>query len=67
LLLDPSVKFRQADGFDPDWKTSFYGQNYIPLLLIKDKYDPSQMLYGATAVGGDRWAQQPDGHLCRVY
>jgi hypothetical protein len=56
----------QADGFDPDWKTDFYGPNYAKLLAIKDKYDPEHMLYGSTAVGGDRWSQQQDGRLCRV-
>lgn len=54
----------QADPFEPDFKTAFYGANYAKLLAIKDKYDPDQMLYGATAVGGDRWAQQADGRLC---
>ncbi|EJD50432.1 FAD binding domain protein [Auricularia subglabra TFB-10046 SS5] len=56
----------EADGSDPDWRRDFYGQNYRRLLAVKDKYDPDQILYGATAVGGDRWVQRPDGHLCRV-
>jgi hypothetical protein len=56
----------QADGFDPDWKAAFYGSNYARLLSIKNKYDPDQILYGATAVGGDRWVERPDGHLCRA-
>ncbi|KAF5352996.1 hypothetical protein D9758_007905 [Tetrapyrgos nigripes] len=56
----------QADSDEPNWQHAFYGENYDQLLEIKDKYDPDQMLYGSTAVGGDRWAEDEDGRLCRV-
>ncbi|KAK0190215.1 FAD binding domain protein [Armillaria mellea] len=55
----------EADAFDPDWKNTFYGSNYQKLLHIKDTWDPDQLLYGSTAVGGDRWVRQEDGRLCR--
>ncbi|KAF5353331.1 hypothetical protein D9756_007823 [Leucocoprinus leucothites] len=64
LAPDSGAYLNEADPFEPDFKTAFYGVNYAKLLAIKDKYDPDQVLYGATAVGGDRWAQQPDGRLC---
>ena len=52
---------------DPDFKDAFYGPNYDRLLSIKDKWDPDGVLYGATAVGGDRWREDAeDGRLCRV-
>ena len=56
----------EADPFDPDWKTTFYGCNYNKLLAIKDDYDPDQLLYGSTAVGGDRWTEDAQGRLCPV-
>jgi hypothetical protein len=34
--------------------------------VIKDHYDPEQLLYGSTAVGGDRWMEVDDGRLCPV-
>ncbi|KAL0572749.1 hypothetical protein V5O48_009213 [Marasmius crinis-equi] len=46
----------EADLFEPDFKDAFYGSNYDRLLSIKDKWDPNQVLYGYTAVGGDRWS-----------
>ncbi|KAK0432921.1 FAD binding domain protein [Armillaria borealis] len=54
----------EADIFDPDWKNTFYGSNYQKLLHVKDTWDPDQLLYGSTAVGGDRWVRHDDGRLC---
>jgi hypothetical protein len=65
-LALPLILILQADPFDPDWKATFYGSNYDKLLAIKDKWDPDQMLYGTTAVGGDRWTQASDGRLCKA-
>ncbi|KAG7094810.1 hypothetical protein E1B28_005623 [Marasmius oreades] len=56
----------EADPNDPDFKETFYGSNYDRLLAIKDKWDPEQILYGTTAVGGDRWYQTDEGRLCRA-
>lgn len=56
----------QADFSDPDWKDTFFGSNYPKLLRIKDKWDPDQLMYGSTAVGGDRWVERLDGRLCRT-
>jgi len=64
LTPNGGAYLNEADPFEPDFKTAFYGVNYAKLLAIKDKYDPGQILYGATAVGGDRWVQEPDGRLC---
>lgn len=51
---------------EPDFKQAFYGVNYERLLKIKDKYDPDQLLYGSTAVGGDRWKEGSAGRLCKT-
>jgi len=63
---DSGAYMSEADPFDPDWKATFYGSNYDKLLAIKDKWDPDEMLYGSTAVGGDRWTQAADGRLCKA-
>jgi len=56
----------EADTDEPDWQYAFYGSHYPQLLKIKDKWDPDGMLYGSTAVGGDRWFEDQDRRLCRV-
>ncbi|KAL0060963.1 hypothetical protein AAF712_012227 [Marasmius tenuissimus] len=56
----------EGDLFEPHFKDAFYGTNYGRLLIIKDKWDPDQILYGSTAVGGDRWREDEDGRLCRA-
>ncbi|KAK7453948.1 hypothetical protein VKT23_011460 [Stygiomarasmius scandens] len=66
LAGDSGTYLNEANSDDPDWQHAFYGENYIRLLQIKDKYDPEQVLYGSTAVGGDRWAENAEGRLCRT-
>ena len=56
----------QANSDEPNWQYAFYGSNYPKLLKIKDRWDPNELLYGSTAVGGDRWREDGDGQLCRV-
>ncbi|KAJ8073891.1 hypothetical protein AAF712_003317 [Marasmius tenuissimus] len=56
----------EGDLLEPNFKDAFYGPNYDRLLNIKDKWDPDQILYGSTAVGGDRWREDEDGRLCKV-
>ncbi|KAI1175120.1 putative alcohol oxidase [Nemania sp. FL0916] len=56
----------EADPWEPEWRTVFYGDNYNKLLGIKNKYDPDQILYARTAVGSDSWVESADGRLCQV-
>lgn len=56
----------EGDPHQPDWQTTFYGENYERLLAIKNKYDPEGLLYALTAVGSEQWAQKQDGRLCRA-
>ncbi|UKZ54387.1 hypothetical protein TrVGV298_008195 [Trichoderma virens] len=49
-----------------DWKESFFGQNYDKLLRIKNKWDPSGLLYGLKLVGSDAWVLDANGRLCRA-
>ncbi|KAJ7258500.1 hypothetical protein C8J57DRAFT_1451069 [Mycena rebaudengoi] len=66
LAPDSGAYLNEADSSEPDWKMAFYGKNYPHLLAIKDRYDPSQLLFGSTAVGGDRWVEREGGRLCPV-
>ncbi|KAF9489528.1 FAD-binding domain-containing protein [Pleurotus eryngii] len=54
----------EADPYERNWQQAFHGSHYNKLLSIKDKRDPDQILYGSTAVGGDRWSEKDDGRLC---
>ncbi|KAF9453476.1 FAD-binding domain-containing protein [Macrolepiota fuliginosa MF-IS2] len=64
IAPETGAYLNEADAFDPNWKQDFYGVNYDRLLQIKDKWDPDQLLYGTTAVGGDRWVTVEGGGLC---
>ncbi|THU81964.1 FAD-binding domain-containing protein [Dendrothele bispora CBS 962.96] len=66
LAPNSGTYLNEANSDEPDWQHAFYGENYDRLLQIKDRYDPDEMLYGSTAVGGDRWVEDVDGRLCRV-
>lgn len=63
----------QADASEPNWQLSFWGSNYDRLLVIKQKYDPSDVFYAHNAVGSEYWQVQTEnglptqnGKLCRV-
>jgi hypothetical protein len=64
----------EADINEPNLQETFYGDNYGYLYSLKQKYDPSGVLYAATAVGAEDWyiTDQLDyyptqnGRLCPV-
>jgi FAD/FMN-containing dehydrogenase len=43
----------EANYFEPDWQTSFWGPNYPRLLDIKRKYDPDNMFRVHHGVGSE--------------
>jgi FAD binding domain/Berberine and berberine like len=43
----------EADFFEPDWQTSFWGPHYPRLLEIKRKYDPENMFRVHHGVGSE--------------
>ncbi|THV00207.1 hypothetical protein K435DRAFT_639543, partial [Dendrothele bispora CBS 962.96] len=62
LKKENGAYLNEAAPKEPHFQQTFYGTNYDKLLRIKDKYDPYQMLYGSTSVGGDRWFEnESDG------
>ncbi|OYN81262.1 FAD-dependent oxidoreductase [Mycolicibacterium sphagni] len=43
----------EADYFEPDWQTSFWGPHYPRLLEVKRKYDPGNMFRVHHGVGSE--------------
>ncbi|KXN85638.1 6-hydroxy-D-nicotine oxidase [Leucoagaricus sp. SymC.cos] len=60
---DASAYSNEADLWEEDWQTVFYGPNYSRLSAIKIKYDPMDLFIVRTGVGSERW--DSDG-LCKV-
>ncbi|KAJ5339986.1 hypothetical protein N7452_006714 [Penicillium brevicompactum] len=55
------ANFRQLN-----WKETFFGSNYNPLLTVKQKWDPSSFFYALKAVGSDAWTVSKSGRMCRA-
>ncbi|KAJ7266450.1 FAD-binding domain-containing protein [Mycena haematopus] len=53
----------EADIFELDFQTTFFGPNYAKLSSIKNKYDPFDLFIVATGVGSERW---DEWGLCTV-
>lgn len=63
----------EADTEEPNYKETFYGDNYPKLLRIKKKVDPWSLFYAVTMVSSDEWHVEgtqglptQQGRLCRV-
>ncbi|KAJ5895688.1 hypothetical protein N7495_007379 [Penicillium taxi] len=48
------------------WKETFFGDNYHPLLKVKENWDPKNFFYVLKGVGSDAWAVQDSGRMCRT-
>ncbi|KAL4801864.1 FAD binding domain-containing protein [Aspergillus unguis] len=62
----------ESDRMEPDFQDAFYGSSYPRLLALKEKLDPWNVFYAATAVGSEKWQvvtanglPTEDGRLCR--
>jgi hypothetical protein len=63
----------EADTEEPNFKYSFFEDNYAKLLKIKKKRDPWSLFYAVTMVGSDEWVVEgtqglptQQGRLCKV-
>ncbi|KAL4908689.1 hypothetical protein BDW74DRAFT_188589 [Aspergillus multicolor] len=63
----------ESDRMEPDFQQAFYGSNYPRLSTLKQKLDPWNVFWAATAVGSEGWEvvtenglPTEDGRLCRV-
>ncbi|KAF5865579.1 hypothetical protein ETB97_003423 [Aspergillus alliaceus] len=50
----------------PNWKETFFGSNYSPLLSVKSKWDPTNFFYVLKGVGSDAWTVSESGRMCRA-
>lgn len=62
----PAAYLNEGDPQELEWQSVFYGANYARLLRVKQRYDPSSVLYARTAVGSEGWVEGVDGRLCRA-
>ncbi|KAK0385546.1 hypothetical protein NLU13_6725 [Sarocladium strictum] len=56
----------EADFREPNWKQTWFGDNYAKLLAVKKKYDPENLLYMFKGVGSDAWTVAESGRMCRT-
>ncbi|KXN85630.1 hypothetical protein AN958_10967 [Leucoagaricus sp. SymC.cos] len=61
--LAAAAHSNEADPFEENWQSVFYGKNYDRLSAVKRKYDPSDLFVVRAGVGSERWDE--DG-FCRV-
>lgn len=56
----------EADFRQPNWQTTFFGNNYAKLLAIKKKYDANDTFYILKGVGSEAWNVAANGRMCRA-
>jgi hypothetical protein len=49
----------EADFFDQNWKSRYWGPNFDRLATVKKRYDPDGLFFTHHGVGSDEWS--PDG------
>ncbi|KAJ7865538.1 FAD-binding domain-containing protein, partial [Mycena leptocephala] len=53
----------EADVLEPNFQTTFFGENYAKLSAIKRKYDPQDLWIVGAGVGSERW---DEWGLCKI-
>ena len=56
----------EADFQQPNWQSTFFGENYEKLKAIKKKYDPKDVFYILKGVGSEAWNVSKDGRMCHT-
>lgn len=56
----------EADFQQPNWQSTFFGENYAKLRTIKRKYDPESLFYVLKGVGSEAWNVAANGRMCRA-
>jgi len=57
IAMDPEMGTytNEANPYEPEWQTVFWGANYARLLQIKNKWDPHGLFRCNRCVGSERW------------
>ena len=58
--------FNEADGAEPFWRESFWGEGYAGLRGVKERLDPRGVLWCSGCVGSEVWEVGEGGGLCEV-
>lgn len=48
----------EADAYDPDFRSTFWGPNYPRLAQIKQKWDPEGLFIVRSGVGSEHWDEE---------
>ncbi|KKK21266.1 hypothetical protein P175DRAFT_0450907 [Aspergillus ochraceoroseus IBT 24754] len=51
----------------PNWRETFFGTNFLPLLAVKAHWDPEFFFYALKGVGSDFWTVNEDGRMCKTW
>ncbi|KAF7915563.1 hypothetical protein EAE99_010076 [Botrytis elliptica] len=67
--FDPAsgAYLNEANAYEPGWQLSFFGQNYGRLREIKNKCDPTGLLYCRQCVRSEDWIEASSGSLCKAF
>ena len=56
----------QADPYQPNWQSHFWGSEYPKLRLLRAKWDPLGVFYAVSTPGTEGWEVIEDGtRLCK--
>lgn len=68
-LRDASVSgatyVNEADPYQPNWQSHFWGSNYNTLKTTRNKWDPRGIFYAISTPGTEDWEVIQDTKLCK--
>jgi FAD/FMN-containing dehydrogenase len=56
LSAMPASYVSEADYFEADWQTAFWGEHYARLKQVKERYDPDGLFFVHHGVGSEGWS-----------
>ena len=57
---------KQADPFQPNWQSHFWGSNYPRLKQLRKKWDPLGVFYAVATPGTEDWEEiEFNTRLCK--
>jgi len=53
---DGGAYVSEANFFDKQWQSAYWGPNYPRLATVKKKYDPAGLFFVHNGVGSEEWS-----------